>query len=901
MASDQRLGTEIAGYRIESLLGRGGMSTVYVAEDLRLKRQVALKILAPELAENEGFRDRFVRESQLAAGMEHPNIVPIYEAGEADGHLFIAMRWIRGTDLRKLIERDGVLEPRRAARIVTDVAGALDAAHQAGLVHRDVKPANILVIEGGGSEGRDLVYLSDFGLTKRLGSEGAGLTKTGQFVGTVDYVAPEQIEGKTVDGRADVYSLACVLFECLSGKVPYGREAEVAALYAHLQEKPPKLTAFRPDMPQALDRVFARALSKSPVHRHPTAGEFASAARDAIGASSGERPSISAATITAVTRRPLALVGVAILAALVAGGIVFAATRGGGSSAAANGSPSVTPSTIGTQVPNFEKLDRPPTQDELRLLSYVPTAIEPGCGPSATRVGQSMASVACTSGRQQVLYELYATRDSMDAAFDQNLSVLNAPPGDCSTDHNAFATYTVGDDEAGRVLCYLIRGRSQIEWTDERLFVYTIAIRPDPGDLSLYGWWVKQAGPVDTSSATPTLEKDATSPIATPPVGTWLTSITQADTKSPKLKFNTTKLEGKTTAWAGTWGLELDGGTYTLTHLGNEVETGSYSLSKGDEVVFVRASGTCEDAGSAVYGLSTVPGGVTWAPPPSAGACIAGPWPVTLHAWVRPPTGEIAAGAGGGDGPIVTQDIGGHQTVVAQTGVQPTWSPDGSRIAFAAPVADGFQLFVVNADGSNVRQLTHTKGSALDPAWSPDGSEIAFHTDQGGNTSSTSTLSVIHPDGTGERVLLSRAGNVGRPAWSPDGSRIAFRIDDAIYVMNADGSRVTELTRVQRVSDNPMAWMPDGEHIIYWGDAPGTSLTGLCSMSPDGKDIQLLAPAPPGIGVLTPDVSPDGRWILLGGQWDIRAPMYVFDVRTGQLLQLSQDNVDEPRWRPGAP
>jgi hypothetical protein len=899
MASDQRIGTEIAGYRIESLLGRGGMSTVYVAEDLRLKRQVALKILAPELAENEGFRDRFVRESQLAAGMEHPNIVPIYEAGEADGHLFIAMRWIRGTDLRKLIEREGVLEPRRAARIITDVAGALDAAHQAGLVHRDVKPANILVIEGGGSEGRDLVYLSDFGLTKRLGSESAGLTKTGQFVGTVDYVAPEQIEGKTVDGRTDVYSLACVLFECLSGKVPYGREAEVAALYAHLQEKPPRLTAFRPDLPQALDRVFARALSKSPVHRHPTAGEFAAAAREAIGASSGERPSISAATITAVTRRPFALVGiVAVLAALVAGGIVFAATRGGGSGAATKGPPSVTPSAIGTQLPSFVKLDRPPTQDELRLLSYVPTAIEPACGPSSTKVGQSMAAVACTSERQQVLYELYATRDSMDSAFDQNRSVLNAPAGDCAIDHNAFGTYTVGHEEAGRVLCYLIRGRSQIEWTDERLFVYAIAIRPDLGDLSLYDWWVKHAGPVDTSSATPTLEKDATSPIAAPPVGTWLTSITPADTKSPKLKFNTTKIEGKTTGWAGTWGLGLDGGTYTLTHLGDEVEAGSYSLAKGDEVVFDRTTGTCEGSGSAVYGLSTVPGGVSWVPPRSAGACIAGPWPVTLHPWVQPPTGEIVAGAGGETGPIVTQDVGGHQTVVARTGVQPTWSPDGSQIAFAEPVADGFQLFVVNADGSNATQLTHTKGTALDPAWSPDGSEIAFHTDEGGRLS---TLSLIHPDGTGLRVLLSRAGNVGRPAWSPDGSRIAFRIDATIYVMNADSSGRTELTKAPDVYDSPTAWMPDGEHLIFWGKVPGTSLTGLCSMTPDGKDIRLLAPAPPGIEVLTPDVSPSGRWILLGGQWENPAPLYAFDVRTGQLLQLSQDNVDEPRWRPSAP
>ena len=160
---------------------------------------------------------------------------------------------------------------------------------------------------------------------------------------------------------------------------------------------------------------------------------------------------------------------------------------------------------------------------------------------------------------------------------------------------------------------------------------------------------------------------------------------------------------------------------------------------------------------------------------------------------------------------------------------------------------------------------------------------------------------MIHADGTGLRVLLSHAGNVGRPAWSPDGSRIAFRVDGLIYVMNADGSGVTELTEVRSVSDNPTAWMPDGKHIVFWGDVPGTSLTGLCSMTPNGKDIRLLAPSPPEIHVLVPDVSPDGRWILLGGEWDTRAPLYAFDVRTGQLLQLSQDELDEPRWLPGAP
>jgi DNA-binding SARP family transcriptional activator/tRNA A-37 threonylcarbamoyl transferase component Bud32 len=255
-------GTEFAGYRIEAMLGRGGMSVVYLAEHVALGRKVALKLLAPQLADDARFRERFVRESRIAAGMEHPNIVPIYEAGEAEGFLFIAMRYVPGTDLGNLIRREVTLDPERALWIIRETAAALDAAHARGLVHRDVKPGNILVVPGEGSEGRDLVYLSDFGLTKRLEGGTGGLTQTGQFLGTVDYVAPEQIEGKPVDARADVYALACVLFECLTGKVPFERDTQVAALYAHLGERPPRVSASRPDVPGEIDEIVAKALSK---------------------------------------------------------------------------------------------------------------------------------------------------------------------------------------------------------------------------------------------------------------------------------------------------------------------------------------------------------------------------------------------------------------------------------------------------------------------------------------------------------------------------------------------------------------------------------------------------------------------------------------------------------------
>ena len=211
---DPRVGLVLAGYRIERLLGRGGMSSVYLAEHLRLHRKVALKLMAPELADDDRFRERFLRESQLAASLDHPNVVPVYDADESGGVLYIAMRYVEGTDLRELLRRSSPLPPARAVAIVGQAAAGLDAAHRRGLVHRDVKPGNILIGED------DHVYVSDFGLTKQASSQ-SGLTATGQLVGTVDYVAPEQIQGEPVDGRADVYALACVLYETLVGAKPF--------------------------------------------------------------------------------------------------------------------------------------------------------------------------------------------------------------------------------------------------------------------------------------------------------------------------------------------------------------------------------------------------------------------------------------------------------------------------------------------------------------------------------------------------------------------------------------------------------------------------------------------------------------------------------------------------------
>jgi streptogramin lyase/predicted Ser/Thr protein kinase len=307
LSVDPRIGTELVGYRIEELIGRGGMSVVYLAEDRRLRRRVALKLLASALAEDEAFRERFLEESQLAASLDHPNVVPIFEAGEADGQLYIAMRYVEGQDLKQLLQ-DGPLEPSRAIALCSQVADALDFAHERGLVHRDVKPSNVLL------DAKQHLYLADFGLTKRVGE---GRTVEPGLFGTIDYVAPEQIRGEEVDGRADVYALGCLLYECLAGEPPFRRGSDAATLFAHLEEPPPSLTG--------LEQVLPRSLAKEPTDRYGSCIELIDAARDGLGIAAPSR-----------SRWPLAFaaVGLAMIAAAL---LAFFLTRGGGSASAAQG------------------------------------------------------------------------------------------------------------------------------------------------------------------------------------------------------------------------------------------------------------------------------------------------------------------------------------------------------------------------------------------------------------------------------------------------------------------------------------------------------------------------------------------------------------------------------------
>jgi ABC-type transport system substrate-binding protein/tRNA A-37 threonylcarbamoyl transferase component Bud32 len=402
MRIEIEIGARVGAYRIESLIGEGAMGAVYLAEDESTRRRVALKFLAPEFAHDERFRRRFLRETELAARLQHPNVVPIVGSGEDEGRLYYAMAYVEGRDLRRLLRDEGRLEPERALRLLEQVADALDAAHAAGLVHRDVKPGNILVTP---TERGEHVSVCDFGLARHVSSV-SSLTSDRGFVGTIDYVPPEQIEGGKIDGRADVYSLGCVLYECLSGAAPFERESELSVLFAHLNDPAPRITELRPELPAEFDAVFERALAKSPEWRYGTCGDLLRSARAALAGK----------TIAPhrLRRRRAQATAVALVAAAVAVA-AFVATRG-----APSQRPYAPVRAVGL-VPNAINFVNPRTR---RLVGHVQLAARQGFANAIGDVASAGKAVWVLEGASQRL-----ARVDLTTRKAAKLVKLPWPPG----------------------------------------------------------------------------------------------------------------------------------------------------------------------------------------------------------------------------------------------------------------------------------------------------------------------------------------------------------------------------------------------------------------------------------------------------------------------------------------
>ncbi|HVQ22799.1 MAG TPA: serine/threonine-protein kinase [Candidatus Saccharimonadia bacterium] len=507
-AADPRIGTDLGSYRIEAVIGRGGMGVVYRAEQLGLARKVALKILAPVLVDDEAFRQRFVRESQMAAAIDHPNILPIYEAGEVDGIYFLAMRYVDGADLETRL-RSGPLEPPQAVRLMGQVASALDAAGEAGLVHRDVKPANILIASSRGIEKADHAYLSDFGLTKHRGSQ-TGLTQTGAFMGTLDYVAPEQVEGRQVDSRTDQYSLACVAFHCLTGATPFARDTDIAIAMAHLHDPPPSASAIRPELPVAVDTVLAKGMAKRPDDRYPTSEAFALSLREVLGVRVSEPHPIPPKSAAARTRRLAVALALGVVAIVAVGAVGFALVGRGSLS------PGASPSADTGHAGAF------PGAAEAALVARLPSNLRGGCirgsyaaqpnfeqaNSSAVSAPEPDASVICTlptgADAATVYLQIYPAtsagdafvRGRVDAVADQIEAAL---PGDCASKDEARGRWSSGD-----IVCYQAPQypRAWIYWTDPSIDLLGAVSREDLDSRALYRWWRGAAGTIHASAPT---------------------------------------------------------------------------------------------------------------------------------------------------------------------------------------------------------------------------------------------------------------------------------------------------------------------------------------------------------------------------------------------------------------
>jgi serine/threonine protein kinase len=540
MSSETRIGTEVGGYRLESVIGRGGMSVIYLAEQLRLGRKVAFKLLAPELARDERFRERFLRESRLASTIEHPNIIQIHDAGETDGLLYIAMRFVEGPSLKELIARRGSLGLGRVIYIVEQIASALDLAHAKGLVHRDVKPANILL-----DEASDHAFLADFGIAKQTTAR--GLTSTAMFIGTMEYCSPEQIEGQPVDARTDVYGLGCVVVESLTGSPPFVHETDVALMHAHLSTPPPALTSRLRELPLGLNAVVARALAKDPDARYQTAGELAAALREgavhrgvpavaraavsdaedpvpsvldttqepeAVSASlpSGAQesgtppPPLTAAAAGGRPRRNLT-VPIAVAATLLVGIVGAAAgillTRSGSSSPGASPSATAGASTqsamqAGSTDTGMSMTTTGKGTPEQRLAAFV-TGEEAWTCSSARLVRGAMKTLACsTLVPEHLKISVFDSKQMLHAAYVAARGSQGGPPrgtGRCSsTSWRGEGVWLHGEGEpGGRYFCYLNskNDTSHLVWTST-VGVPTLydATHLSPNHRSLFYWWI---------------------------------------------------------------------------------------------------------------------------------------------------------------------------------------------------------------------------------------------------------------------------------------------------------------------------------------------------------------------------------------------------------------------------
>jgi serine/threonine-protein kinase len=496
--ADSRLGTDLGPYHIESIVGRGGMGVVYLAEERRLKRRVALKVLPPELAGDTDFRARFERESQMAAAIDDPNILPVYEAGEVDGVLFIAMRYVEGTDLETRLER-GPIVPAEAVRLLGQVGSALDAAHVRGLVHRDVKPANILIATGEDERG-DHAYLTDFGLTKHR-TQDTSLTRVGAIMGTLDTMAPEQLEGLEVTGATDQFALATIAYRALTGTKPLVRESEAALITAILRDPPRSAHELRPELPVTVDPVLARGMAKAPRDRFPSCAAFIVELRRALGITATRE---AATTAPGRDGRRIALAPLIGLVVVGLAGLAFVFGGFGDLGSDGSGSPVAGGPPDGSAGPDPSAY---PNADEAALLALLPADIASRCRrggyDNVTAVSgassRPLVSLECTLAPGGVgestadRLQAWRLRDSVVVTADEVVRRSAAdhasPEGDCAAQVPATGSWSIENTVVGQAACWIEGPDAVVEWSHDRDALVFRMARGNRDEGGVIGLW----------------------------------------------------------------------------------------------------------------------------------------------------------------------------------------------------------------------------------------------------------------------------------------------------------------------------------------------------------------------------------------------------------------------------
>jgi Protein kinase domain/WD40-like Beta Propeller Repeat len=891
LATDTWIGRELAGYRIQRPIGRGGMGVVYLAEDVRLGRRVALKLLSGELSDDAQFRERFVRESRLAASLEHPNIVPIHAAGESDGFLFLAMRFIEGRDLRALIAEDGPLPVHRATRIVMQMASALDAAHARGLVHRDVKPANVLVSQ---VDGEDHCYLTDFGLAKQASSL-SGLTVTGHIMGTVDYLAPEVIAGMPADAWSDQYSLGCVLYECLTTRPPFQRASDAATLWAHMQGDAPRLELGE-DF-GAYDSAAGVALSKDPARRYPTCGAFAEALR---GASPGRPPEFRPGR-----RVKLALSGL-LLAAIVATAAVTARVAGSSGHGTARTPPAnsvvvLDPRTgrvVGDPIP----VGRAPTQV---VASGNAVWVANAAGRSLTWIDARTRTAVATiplhatptsiaAGRRGAVWVDEGLARSLKEYVPRTAGTYDNPvtvsiPGCCPGPSSVVVdgrSLWVGDAEGIRRVD--LRDPAIPHWSTP---MYS---RPAAGAGVLGG----QGDPYFSDGWDEVIKVDPVYGGSTP--------------ANPTPGDPTSLLSDEGYLW---YGLSADNAVQRVGEFGSGPRL---SVPMQEPVGLAKVDGQIWAAGatgsvSVLQGVAALHahqvlriGGRLSSMTASHGELWVS---IEPRSAARAAQGMIAYRNTGTDNTeIRSASAIGKAHVIAKTGWPSMldWSPDGRRFVYVAAPSGNDSTFVATANGKSDVRLTRPPfgPGEFGPSWSPTGSWIAVWRDvrdqlPGGVTPENQLL-VMHPDGSGRHTIATTRPPfliLAQLDWSPDGRQLAIEepgqgSDGPLAVIPEAGGRPHRLTVFPVWSAR---WSPDGTRVAYLSsiDGPGVYVTGI-----DGRNTRKLAPVPAidfgGPGTVT--WSPDGRELAYAGYGGGDGVHVIYADGSGDTRVVS--GAEFPAWRP---